>query len=345
MGSDGRRPAGSVEQALYSEGRSFDFYQAVKLLELLDPGASPVGEGTLPNREAVRFQSTAGYAVAGSDIAGVKGAEESGPATMWVNFMGLAGPQGPLPVPFTRMLLDRLQEGDTSMRDFLDIFNHRLVSLMYRVRKAHRIGFAPGAPSQDRFAAYMYALIGLGTEGLRDRLAVPDAVLLRYTGLLVQHPRSAAGLERVLADYFQVETRVRQFRGEWVRLEPDQWTAIGATGRNQALGRGFLLGRSIYDVQGKLEVCLGPLDLRPFLDLLPVGQAFRALRALAGFYLQDALHFDLRLRLKAAQVPAFRLGGNRGSRLGWTTWLKTRPFCDDAEVALRLASSFAKSGG
>lgn len=337
MGTNGRGPANSIEQALYTDGRSFDFYQAVKLLELLDPEATPVGEGTLPDREAVRFQSAVRYAFAGSDVAGVRRVEDGGPATMRVNFMGLAGAQAPLPVPFTRVLVDRLQDGDASMRDFLDIFNHRLVSLMYRVRKVHRIGFEPGAPWQSRFAGYVYALIGLGTYGLRDRLPVPDAVLLRYAGLLVQYPRSAVGLERMLADYFQVATQVRQFRGEWVRLDADQWTAIGATGRNQVLGRGFLLGRSIYDVQGKLEVCLGPLDLQPFLDLLPVGRSFRALRALAGFYLQDEIHFDLRLSVKAAQVPAFRLGGDRGSRLGWTTWLKTKPFCTDAEVGLKLA--------
>jgi type VI secretion system protein ImpH len=336
MGSDGGRSDRALAEALYREGQRFDFYQAVKLLELLHPGSTSVGDGIRPDREAVRFQATVEQAFTGSDIAAVQpGDGASGQAAMLVNFMGLAGALGPLPAPYTRMVLSRLQDGDAVLRDFLNIFNHRLISLMYRVRKTHRIGFGWEAPDEDRFANYVYALVGLGTDGLRNRQALPDMALLRYAGLLAQQPRSAVGLQRMLADYFKVPVEVRQFRGHWVRLDDDQWTAIGGSGRNQALGQGALLGQRIYDVQGRLEIQLGPLDLRDYLDFLPIGHGFRSLSSLARFYLQQTLDFDLRLRLKAPQVPAFRLGGADGGRLGWTTFLKTQPARTDAQVGLR----------
>lgn len=337
MGADGRWADRSLAKTLYAQGQRFDFYQAVKLLELLDPQAASVATGVRPEREAVRFQSTVGFGFTGTDIATVEqGKNEAHQATMQVNFMGLAGALGPLPAPYTELLMDRLHDGDSIMRDFLDIFNHRLVSLMYRVRKIYRIGFAPEPLGKDRFASYMYALIGLGTDGLRNRMAIPDNLLLRYAGLLAQYPRSAAGLECMLKDYFHVRVQVHQFRGQWLLLDADQWTAIGITGRNQVLGESFLLGKRIYDKQGKLELRLGPLDLREFLDFLPIGHGFRSLGELARFYLDDTLDVDLRLTLKAKEVPGFRIGGDQASRLSWTSWLKTMPRREDEVVGMRL---------
>lgn len=235
------------------------------------------------------------------------------------------------------MVLSRVHDGDPTTRDFLDIFNHRLISLMYRVRKAHRVGFGGEAPGEEQVAGYLFALLGLGTTGLHDRQAIPDVVLLRYAELLAQQPRSAAGLQTLLADYFKVGVEVRQFQGHWVRLDEDQWTAIGDGGRNQALGRGALLGQRIYDVQGRLELVLGPLDLTDYLDLLPIGQGFRSMTALARFYLQHTLDFELRLTLKAAEVPKFCLGSNEGARLGWTTFLTTQPVRENAVVGVGVA--------
>ena len=50
--------------------------------------------------------------------------------------------------------------------------------------------------------------------------------------------------------------------------------------------------------------------------------------------------FNIRLELKAQQVPTLRLGGNReeprASRLGWNTWLQpARPRAQPAAVAFR----------
>jgi type VI secretion system protein ImpH len=81
-------------------------------------------------------------------------------------------------------------------------------------------------------------------------------------------------------------------------------------------------------VAGRLEVRLGPLPLGAFLDLLPGGAGFRDLRDLARLYLGDTARVDVRLILAAREVPVARLGaaGNaHGPRLGWTTWLKSRP--------------------
>jgi type VI secretion system ImpH/TssG family protein len=233
-----------------------------------------------------------------------------GQAAMLVNFMGLAGVHGPLPSPVAMQLIERSRAGDEILRDFLDIFNHRLVSLMYRVRKLHRRGMAHAAPGseRDRFAQYLYALIGLGEQRLRGRLSIPDRALLRYAGLLAQYPRSAAGLEALLGDYFEIPVQVVQLQGQWLPLPHDEYTRLGRSGGNQALGQSFTLGCRVYDPQGAFEIRLGPLDLAAYEDFQPGGASMRALVELAQFYVRKEYSFEVRLLLKGAQVP------QRGSR-------------------------------
>jgi type VI secretion system protein ImpH len=351
-----------LDEWLYEEGYRFDFFQAVRLLELSDPSCAAVGEGAEPARESVRFKSAVGLAFPASDVAEVRRpAVEGGAAQMTVNFMGLAGALGPLQAPTTEQIMERAWRKDTALRDFLDIFNHRLVSLLYRIRKVHRVGQETAPPGRDRLSGHVYAAFGMGTPDLRGRMRVKDRALLFYSGLLAQQPRSLAGLERVLEDYFRIGVSGRQFEGRWFPLEEDQWTAIGAKGRNARLGEDAVLGKRVWDQQGAFELRLGPLALEEFMEFLPTGWGFAPLCDLIRFYCGDELDFSVRLTLKSSEVPGARLGSEKGARLGWTSWLKRAdwpeddlrlrdiegPFChlravewprDDSQVAVSPAS-------
>jgi type VI secretion system protein ImpH len=338
----GWRTERSVEEWLYAEPYRFDFFQAVRLLELLRqsvPGAGPEAE---PVREAVRFNSRVGFDFPASEVQQItQPASPGAPAEMTVNFMGLAGAFGPLAIPDSELLLERVRNKDFAMRDFLDIFNHRLVSLMYQVRKLHRVALSTQAPEETRTARYLYSCFGLGLPQLRDELHIPSRDLLFCAGILSQQPRSAVGLRQLLVHHFQVGVEVRQLVGRWRNVEPDEWSAIGALrGRNQRLGDGAVLGTRVWDQQGAFEVQLGPLRMEQFLDFLPTtsgagGTAFSALCELTRFYVGPEFEFLFRLTLRAPDVRGARLGQ---TQLGWTSWLKTRPFTgDDSQVQLNPA--------
>jgi type VI secretion system protein ImpH len=329
----GWRTEHSVKDWLFAEAYRFDFFQAVKLLEALRPQAEPMGDGVDPAREAVRFRSTVRLDFPASDVEEVAPpSDEESPAEMQVNFLGLAGAEGPLPLPFVETILERVRQKDTGLRDFLDIFNHRLVSLMYRGRKAHLPALTSTPPDQGAVAGYLFSLIGLGQPPLRHRLRVPDAGLLFYAGLLCQRPRSAVGLERILADFFQVGVRVRQLTGTWREIEPDECTTIGSSGKNQTLGQGAVLGKRVWDQQGAFEIQLGPLSLARFEDFLPGGSAYGPLRDLIRFYVGLEFDFSVRLTVEASEVPESHLGV---AKLGWISWLRTRSFeSDDSQVSL-----------
>ena len=204
---------------------------------------------------------------------------------------------------------------------------------MYRARKVHRVTLSSQSPEQGPMANYLYAFLGLGISGLRNRMGkeMPDRVLLPYAGLLSQQPRSVVGMEHILSDHFNVPVQVQQFSGVWRQIEPDQYTKLGRLGRNQILGENVVLGTRIWDQQGRFLILIGPLSLEQYLDFLPEGSAYGPLGKLARFYAGQEFEFRIRLKLRATQIPELRLGK---AKLGWTTWLKTRPAKRDSQVEL-----------
>jgi type VI secretion system protein ImpH len=324
MGAHGWGSDHPLTDLLLEESYRFEFYQAVKLLEILYSDKVPTGEGSEPEKEAVRFKSRVSHDFPASEIYEITGKDHNAkPSEMEINFMGLAGCLGPLPIPYTELILERARKKDTAFKAFLDIFNHRLVSILFRVRKTFRIGFEFTAPVKSRFARYLFSFFGLGTAGLQERMQVKDRALLYYTGLLSQQPRSMRGLEHILSDYFNVSVKGVQLVGQWYHIEADEITHIGFSGQNQILGRSALLGTRAWDHQGKFELHFESLNFDKFSAFLPPGRSYGPLSQLTRFYAGTEFDFDFVLNLQAPEVPQSRLGGLQGPRLGWTSWLNS----------------------
>ena len=331
----GWRKKTSVADGLFEEGHRFAFMQAVRLLEELylnDDRTAP-GEGADPEREVVRFRHEVRMDFPPTDVEHITYTAGDPPAEMTVNVLGLAGVLGPLPPPVSELVIERAFRKDTAFRDFLDIFNHRLISLLYRARKKFRPALDPHAPDRGGVARVLQAFLGLGTPHLLGRMDMRDRALLPYAGMLLDRHRSTVGLIRLLEDYFEVGVSILPFRGEWHQIEDDDTTAIGDTGRNQILGRGAVLGGRVWDEAAGIEVRLGPLTLFQFRSFLPNGRAFRALAAAIRFYLRDEVTFAVRLTIAAVEVPGLYIGKREQAHLGWTTWLGVKQMQhDDSQV-------------
>ncbi|HEX5270432.1 MAG TPA: type VI secretion system baseplate subunit TssG [Gemmataceae bacterium] len=364
-------PEGGLEAWLYREPYCFRFFQAVRLLQLMAPDGQPVGQGAnSPGREVVRFRARLslsfppselydlGWAAFPLDYAGaVRPAPPADdgpppPPTLTVAFMGLTGPLGVLPRHVTDRLitLDEARERDhpekDALRAWLDLFNHRLVSLFYRAWEKYRfyLSYERGGsvgPDPDHFTHALLSLVGLGTEGLRgrlrvstpDRAAVPlawvdDLALLNYGGFLAQRHRCAVSLEAFLEDYFGVPVAVEQFRGQWLYLDEPRQSSLAAEGGNNALGVDTVAGTAVWDARSKFRVRVGPLRYHQFNAFLPdrtplpERKTFFLLCQLVRFYAGPDLDFDVQLVLAAQDVPECRLSDDDAvfPRLGWNSW-------------------------
>jgi type VI secretion system protein ImpH len=238
-------------------------------------------------------------------------------------------------------LIERVRRKDCTLRDFLDIFNHRFISLFYRAWEKYRFPAAyerarlRGGDEYDPFSLLMFNLVGMGTGGLRGRLKTGDEVLLHYAGLAAQQPHSASSLGAVIADYFGVPATAEQFKGAWLRLDTENRTVLGGNKFNGQLGSA-ILGSRFWDQQSAFRLVIGALDLKQFRELLPSERGFRSLVELTRFFIGMTLDFDVQLVLKAAEVPFCRLQkpGPGALRLGWSSWLKNKEFSRDASDAI-----------
>jgi type VI secretion system protein ImpH len=232
--------------------------------------------------------------------------------------------------------MDRVRYRDTSLYAFLDIFTHRAVSLFFRAWEKYRfpISYERG---NDDFTEYLFDFAGLGTIGLRGKLNLDDESLLPYTGIIAQKPHSAGALEQMLSDYYNVPAKVKQFTGQWLSLDVESITRLGAA--NSQLGWNTVVGTKVWDDQSNFRVVFGALKFNEFQAFLPNGTAYKSMKSIIRFMVGEELDFDVQLKLKAKEVPGTILTtrARRRPMLGWTSYLKTKPFKqDDEQVILQM---------
>lgn len=377
MASQGRRNGIALTEQLFEQGYRFDFFQAVRVLEWIGrqraerssrcesettggerraPDASrdqqrhAVGRDRNPNREAVRFRALPALSFPAGEISRLRrwsdaasGDDLQGPPEMTVGFMGLIGPSGVLPQHYTKMVIQRTRDKDFGLRDFLDLFNHRAISLFYRAWEKQRfaLGYersqADRAREEDLFTRCLYCLLGLGTSGLRGRMLVDDEALLFFAGLFSHQPRCAVALERMLCDYFNLAFQVKQFQGQWLQLSDEDRSLLPSRrrpqGQNARVGRGLVVGERVWDVQCRFRLRVGTLRYAQFLRMMPSGDVLRSLCELTRFYVGPELDFDVQPVLSGEEVPWCRLGapGDDAPRLGWNTWVRCEPFAGDVD--------------
>jgi type VI secretion system protein ImpH len=328
-GTDGQTTNSLIEQ-LAREPFRFDFFRAVRLLENQRRDLPRVGCSLSPADDPVRFGQNPSLAFAPSAIEAFQPAPPGAVPKLFVRFLGLLGPNGPMPLHLTEYVHERqLNFGDHTIAGFLNVFHHRLISLFYRAWAANQKVVDMDRPGDQRFATYIGSLLGIGMESLQSCDPVPDQAKLYFSGWLAAPTRCADGLEALLQEFFGIQTAVQPFAGRWINLPPDSVCQLGGPPESGSLGLTTILGSRFWECQLSFRLRLGPMKLADYERMLPHNEAFKRLQCWIANYCGEHFWWDAQLVLEAGEVPDTCLG--RAGRLGWTTWIKTEPFARDAE--------------
>jgi type VI secretion system protein ImpH len=325
-----------VERALREDATSFQFFQAVRLLERLSPDHARPGQFVDPARVFVRLGVFPHPGCPPSEIRSLD-LVATPQAALSDNFLGLTGPSGVLPYNYTLLLADRYRARDRAAVAFLDLFHHRAISLFYEAWRKYRLTVALETGTEDRLADHLLDIAGVGLENERATAPVSDRMVAFYAGLLAPVQRSAVALEQWIEDFFGVPAEIEQFVGGWYPLPRVEQTEVGGEALSDRLGRGAVAGDEIWDPQARVRVRLGPLSRQEFERFLPTGPAYEDLVALTRFFAHDQFDFEVQLVLAREEVPGVALG-DAALPLGWSTWIRTRPFArnaDDTVLTLR----------
>jgi type VI secretion system protein ImpH len=315
MASASRGQTSPLIDLLALEPHRFDPRQAVRVLEARRP--SEPGQ-------AVRFRSSLSLAFPIGDIESVRWPGVPQQPVVTVGFLGLGGATGPLPAPFTEHIAAAARRREFAGRDFLDIFNHRLVTAAMDLARLFRPALQRGPPQKSNLARQSYAVMGLGTRGTRPAIAPRAPAFLPLAALISQRPLSAHAIERAVTARFGIRARVIPFRGDWLRVPPEQRSVLGRGGRNRRLGRDAMLGGKVWDQSAGIVLELGPMSLAEAERLFPGAAAARYgdLVALLDFLVEGAVAIELRLFVTEDSIGRSRLA--RTSRLGWNSWVTRR---------------------
>jgi len=336
-----RRFEPAVIERLFAEPYRFEYFQAVRMLELWLKRRGAPGEGAVAN--FLRFQNSTLLSFPPSELEALQ-PEPRDVATdrralaaalqsaqlkyirITPTFMGFLGTSGTLPAHYTeRIAAHGLYEKDDGPRAFLDTFSNRALALFYEAWRKYRLELKYEIDGKDNFLPLLMSLAGMGNFSLRKRLSdhgdgVLDESLAYFATAIRQRPASSVQIARVLSEYFDQDIRAEQFVGHWYDVPQEQQTMLGMN--NAVLGAGAMAGARVWQRDLRLRLRIGPLDLAAYESFLPGGRAARALREMLTMFTGLSLEYEVQLILRAADVHGVRLEEDRiGGRLGWDSFL------------------------
>ncbi len=320
MAGETWRPSAALKKELLRQPHSYSFFQVLRLLRRF------MSEG---DRIKVHPDLSLGFPAADiSSIEARKGDVEAYVVT--ATFLGLYGSSSPLPTFYTEDLLEEAAEDETVTRDFIDILNQHLYELLYSCWTKYRI-FLKVVEEQDKaLIERLFCLLGLGSQALRSQIP-DDHRLLRYLGLITQHPRSALGLRTMLCDALDgVQVDIQPCVPRQAKIPHDQRCCLGVSG--STVGVDAYMGSEILDRTGKFRITIGPLSRTKFMDLLPGNRQHTLLVFLTDFYISGSLEYDMQLLLAAGEMKSVQLGNPDCAMLGWNSWIFAGEFNQEATV-------------
>ncbi|MDR5774825.1 MULTISPECIES: type VI secretion system baseplate subunit TssG [unclassified Caballeronia] len=341
--------------ALLARAPRMSFMQLCRLFEASEPNRPGFGERDTPEHEPVRFRPRPRMGFPAGEMASVEFADEGDALlapTVRTTFMGLYGVDATMPTHYLDDIVQR-EEGHEAVEAFLDQFNHRLATLLYRAWKKYRYPESFCHGGTDQHSQKLLCLAGFGWGNKPARAGLPESRMLALLSLMVQRTRTPEGLAGVIAlGAPGVEVRVDEFWPVAKRTEqgsPLSAKDVGAASagsKRRGLGGGYVLGKRITYRSRAVRVTMRPRDAEQANDLLPGGWLHRDLMALVRLYIGVKADVHLRVQMSSRFVPTPAVGvllGARAPRLGWTVVLPSEAE-RDIEISLGVCEALPAPG-
>ena len=297
-------------QAIIDTPSEYDFYQAVyQFQQQLSQGREQgykVGYDAIPSQELLRFKSDQHLGFPGQAISNVASTSTSQTdkvaADMHISFMGLTGPSGVLPSHYTELLLERLRLKDNGMRDFYDLFNHRLISLFYRSWEKYRFSANYQSPETGVSDSFTHVLSLLSGNKSLNRY---------YAGFCHTKTPSAESLRRMLNDFTGCNVHILSFQGRWQSLAKTEQTRMASRsmpeGQYARLGVDASIGSRVWDINSSVSIHIKPKEGASVNAFMPGTASYQSLKKLVSNYLGQSVKYKIFLEIKQQDAPTAQL--------------------------------------
>lgn len=304
---DLKRLVARYSSRLKRGAREPDFFYLMRLIENARPNLPKIGYAKGPESEAVRLGQLPYLRFPETSIASIEEnhTHNSEELAVLVYFFGLLGVNGPMPLETTSYVCKRTyHDYDSATRRFLDIINHRLLTLFYRAFSNKEL-----AVSFDRKdSQFEKILMALSCSTPRKNSSLPHFAIKSMETFLSLRNRSADGLRKMLHLFFGHDISLNTFV-EGTEVIPKEYRLKLGGIKNCTLGVDAQLGTHYLSRTKKFAITVGPMSFDKSLDFMPGHKLIEQLLEIVQLYLDRPLSFDLYLKIEVPSIKKPKLNG------------------------------------
>ncbi|QGU89179.1 type VI secretion system baseplate subunit TssG [Erwinia sorbitola] len=316
-----------------------NFYRFCQMLEQSQPDAPPLGSTWRIGADAVRFRPHPGMGFPAGEFKRLEFPEIAGdPVTARVTFMGLYGVESPLPGACIDDIAQR-RDGYDAVTDFLDIFNHRLITQYYRIWRKYSWPASFEEGGKDKTSQYLLSLAGLGLKGSARNIATPISRFLALSGIMRLPTRTSEGIHAIVR-LLAPDTDAEIIPHDAVRVALQQPLTMSVS-QPALLAYRPVMGSHATDVNHQVHLRLTTRNQQEAMSWLPGEQLHTDLLALLAVYLGARLDVRMTLTLARELLPDAALScmGNSRVLLGRTAVMRPQAGCasgDSPPITINL---------
>jgi type VI secretion system ImpH/TssG family protein len=336
--ADAHGPASDHLSVLHKARGRVREYNLLALLRQAEAraGSLPrIGRSRTPSQNIVDLAHEAGLEFPASTVAEIE-TTSRGRMRVRSRFLGLTGPMGALPIHLTEYAFyEKRTSEKRPFGRFLDLLTDRMLQFFYRAWADSQPAAQADRPHDDRFAAYLGAIGGVGMAPNPRRASHEEALTwaeqLRYAGLLISR-RSAAAIQDGLSHALGTPVRITEFVPRWRDIEPRERTRLGGHGFSQ-LGVDAVVGGRVCVVEDTFRVAVEAKTAQDYESFLPGRPRHLMAREMLDLLKPSQLDWELQLELNENLAPPARLDGK--AALGLVSWVapaKSRRRRADARI-------------
>ena len=337
MATVDRQTTRDLADTLLADARNYSFHRLLEHLHALHDDDLEAQPASRASRRRIRLQSYAGMGFPASDLTVAERVDETLGNERYrvqTTFLGLQGADSPLPGYYLDRLAYEQAQGRGIRPEFLDFFNHRLLTLLHHSWRKYRYYIRFQANARDRFSRYVFSLIGLNDNDLRGATPLPWGRLLSFAGLIASRSRAPSVVSGIVEHCFDLHgVYIREFEPRSVPLLKRHRVALGSL--NGVLGENFTIGDRARTRASQFTLVIPNLSQKRFREFLPSGSQCARLRQLLDFLARDVPAYYVELGLREEDVPPFNLRREGGTHLGWTSFIECQAQRHPAVVRIR----------
>ncbi|CAB1221474.1 type VI secretion system baseplate subunit TssG [Acinetobacter bouvetii] len=316
----------SVIEDLITAPTGYEFIQATRLLRHM-----PNGSQTRYWANDFKFYSSLNLQFPVAEIEALTLEKEHIQLT---NLMvGLTGLQGALPYTYTHKIKQSGRYQKLETIHFLGLFNHKLTAQYVDASLAYDLPIRYEIEQKNDYLDILHALTGyVSTQQAQSDL---DDYFAEFSGFMQGQNNTAYALSTMLKCIFKQHFEIEEFIEEKFKLEHEQKTALGGLNAN-LLGVNTFCGETIRQIDGKIEIKIGPLSRTDYLNFMPKQQLSEKLKKILSTWCSPNLMVDLRLILKKEDIQPLCLDAKTKMGLAQGAFLMSKHAGQHSETCYAL---------